>query len=409
MLKWIWQSSHIFKLILIYQSFSNYPTEAERLDAFQAHVGTDKKPIQDAQLQASLDQMVDRVYAAYQTAFPKFMSNKAKPMAMIQDSDLELDASSVLEGKHNDNHVGLIIASKAFVISKKPIAAKIGLLAHEFAHLYFWDREEYGEAFNVRYASGKSIADSEIYAFQRWLDLSTHMGLLILPESGGALINSHLGEFSEPVFEEMYNSKNPKCGRELLLKLADLMDPIEALYSNYDSDLVIDTPAKLHLLKTNSDQLVAFTRDCTERENFSKMRVRRDVVSVLHLFNIGNEFDLKSGITFDQMFEIARKAKEALAQLSARFDSLELRYDSVEDRADETAVVVLKKSNIDPAEFANLLLGVLGADEAKCSSQIAKGSTIPYGRLSDSHHAPCWRVDHLKKFARSNRGIPNLE
>ncbi len=42
---------------------------------------------------------------------------------------------------------------------------------------------------------------------------------------------------------------------------------------------------------------------------------------------------------------------------------------------------------------------LLTADErASCTSALDAGKLVPYGLLSDAHHAACWRIGHLHRL-----------
>jgi hypothetical protein len=80
-----------------------------------------------------------------------------------------------------------------------------------------------------------------------------------------------------------------------------------------------------------------------------------------------------------------------------------LRYYSTEENADDRTVPVLRAQELEPTGLAQFFSTLLpAATQQECQALIAAGTVPPYGvDLSDTHHATCWRMDHVARVAAS--------
>ena len=75
-----------------------------------------------------------------------------------------------------------------------------------------------------------------------------------------------------------------------------------------------------------------------------------------------------------------------------------LRYFSYEEDADDVSVTVLREAGLAPAALGDFFLGAFA--QPSCTTLLERGVVPPYGvDLVDEHHAPCWRVHHVRQYA----------
>lgn len=391
-----------------YLPFINYDSSREELNAFQEYYGVTEKPITNESFEKQLTAMMRTVYDGYKKTFPRFMQNKAMPHALIRDDDSEIEVVAFVS-RREDLNQGILFVSRGFLASAESVDVKLGILAHEFGHLFFGDKGRKNPAFDIHYASGRPMNQSEISGFESWLELSQKLGLLLLPESGSLTKDSDLARFIEPVFNEMLASRNPNCGRPLMVKLAQNMQIVLKLYSPFQWDFIADAPEEKQLLSKTASDIENLVHACTANESFSPIKIPGGVARIFRKYGVASDLPWEDGLNFDQWFRAAREGKQALRHFAEQFDLKDVRYLSFEDRADRAAVRVLKTLGRNPTQFVDSFLFVLHNDKDRCLNEIKNGNQIPFGNPADVHHSVCYRLDQIRKFDQSDSQIPGLE
>jgi hypothetical protein len=77
-----------------------------------------------------------------------------------------------------------------------------------------------------------------------------------------------------------------------------------------------------------------------------------------------------------------------------------MRRYAEEAEADQIAVRVLRRANVDPGGGAGFLLRTMDpAARTQCDAALGRGEVPPFGGFSFLHPAMCWRVFQAKQFA----------
>jgi hypothetical protein len=79
-----------------------------------------------------------------------------------------------------------------------------------------------------------------------------------------------------------------------------------------------------------------------------------------------------------------------------------IRFYTEEEEADDVAVYVAQKAKLSLRAYGAFMNNAQqgAADRDTCTTIRATGAEPPYGALSDTHHATCWRVDHAERMAK---------
>jgi hypothetical protein len=96
------------------------------------------------------------------------------------------------------------------------------------------------------------------------------------------------------------------------------------------------------------------------------------------------------------------------AQLGVSWDRV--RYFTTEEDADDASARIMLEMGLAVDGGSQLLIGTDPALSSVCMPMLSSGSVIPYGeKLTDDHHATCWRASHqqLVGVSASGRQLPS--
>ena len=92
------------------------------------------------------------------------------------------------------------------------------------------------------------------------------------------------------------------------------------------------------------------------------------------------------------IFALVKKEREIMREVEGKVDLSKVRYYSIEEEADDLAVRVLSKLNIDNTKFS------LFFSDSECEKILAQGKIPDYGGILDAHHGSCFRTYHIRAF-----------
>lgn len=109
---------------------------------------------------------------------------------------------------------------------------------------------------------------------------------------------------------------------------------------------------------------------------------------------------------------LTMRATEDMLYASANQAWSQLRYFSTEEDADNVSVEVMRAAHKDPASLQQFFQALVPAPvSSACDEVLRLNGFPPYGvDLTDSHHAVCWRMGHVKRQSKdtSLRTLPPI-
>jgi hypothetical protein len=361
---------------------------------------------------ADVHREVDAIWAIFKALFPRDTEGLELPRVLLLDN-AKRNAFAVF-----DRELGLL--PHAFMINTGllksgsgdvDIDGLRGVIAHELAHhvlKHGWDdnHEKVNRFYLAANATGAQFGFEQTNdpalseGGNKFIELASVSGdWPVKAWNGFPRANGVLGKIKTYIHNEAKKKNAAACAtaEQSLAKVATAAAPIVA----DGTSVVPATAAELKALDAATREYLARELTCTNVLTDSLVKMAAAFLGTTEAAVLAELPDETKAAMAP-----AKTAYEAVARITVAHDAAlikipvdGLRYYSTEEEADDVSVnVLLRLEGANPNGMGAFFRdGMDDAARAKCDAEIASGEP-KYGRLSDGHHATCWRMWHVAKL-----------
>lgn len=368
------------------------------------------------------ERAVDLVYNAYKALYPSFMSNKQKPMVVLEEDESAFGSFAFMPRMDGPRRGMLVVTEGLMKMNGIDRGTQMGIIAHEMAHILFWHQDTGGKSLRPILKSGRRVSSSTEQAFSRWMFLATMAGGHSLPALNGLPLNGNLGRDVRLISELIRDKGKGDCGPALLDAVTQQTSEIMNSYSYYSWGFNATDPASLGILDRASKTIISQVNSCILRnsilnEKFLHLKryqiggiqypadqIFKRISPALNIFEDAPDFQI--------IIKASRQAHREMNEIYKREGFGDVRWYSAEDQADEAATTILKHLNIDHGSFASGVQSALSVpkkDLESCKRDLRFNREPPYGEFSDPHHSNCWRAWRIINYGNQNDRLPYVK
>lgn len=365
-----------------------------------------------------LETYLRKIWAGFKLVYPSNVNDMPVPeIVIIEDSTKGAFALS-----DNDNQIipWIFVVHSGFLENTTDVEA-MGVIAHELAHIVLqhlipenkFKMQKYYLANSIEEPLGflqKNNIELKIRA-QRMSDIMKNMiGLFYAAEPAGIPVDI----FGDANYTNLlisllrkHQNDNAFCKKAA----AGYLAARNFVFAHFDdlSQQVNLSTEQLNDLNSNFFQINKNLSNCSnERSTLEELLKRTFKISDEVLKNDikANNYDASDFQLFNQqsnifvgLLAVIKEKQIELQALDKKVDLKNLRFYSHEEQADEASIMVMRAINEPPSgQFDFLLKSLSKENQHKCIETIKSGKVPYYGSISDTHHSPCYRIYHSKRF-----------
>ncbi len=358
------------------------------------------------------ERVLRRVWAGYSRLYPATTNGLPIPWIAIQKHNF-IDANVTSDSKNPK------LAPHAFYMGQRLMELSddglAGVMAHELTHLLFpnfrpiyYKVPDGSEPFGFLQSNDP---DAEVI-YKQWQSLTHLVGPMEIPELNGLPVpyvyDGQLFEVVRRLASQLGDSTSlsckavqtpfPKWRLDLVLKYVSMID--QKLRMNH---------AESEDLKQLTKEYVANLRSCLGSKQARFLEVFQEVLQKpaaelgAKYDDFAKAFDQQPNVV-DGMLAATNLGFRKLGDLRGRFDMDNLRVYSDEEYCDDNSVRVLREVGFRPDGIEEFFLSAAEdaqpGSKAQCLALIEDAQVPPYGLLTDTHHAACYRVYHVRALSR---------
>ncbi|MGE3680448.1 MAG: hypothetical protein AB7G93_01900 [Bdellovibrionales bacterium] len=354
--------------------------------------------------------ILQRVWAGYQQLFPSHTFDLPVPQIAIQDHQY-LDAS--VNGDLSDPK----LAPHAFYMGQRLLELSddgvAGVMAHELTHLLFPDFQfkYYRAALDHEPLGFLQTNDPDVEkAYTELQSITRVVGPMRIPELNGLpapiVYDGKLYDLIVKLAGALGDPNQPACQKVQVPFPKWRLDLVLKYLSKIDQTLHM-TPEQKQDLDRDTKDYIADLRSCLGHKDVPFLEALQ---SILHqpiteleakYEDYAAVFDREENIV-DGVFAVTEYGYGKLEEFQRQHTLDRFRVYSNEEYCDDNSVRVVRAIGYRPQAIEEFFLHAMEdaqpGTRARCLAVIEAGKVPPYGLLTDTHHAGCYRVYHARAF-----------
>lgn len=365
-------------------------------------------PFTDARYKPQRE-LIAKVWQGFQKLYPERTKDLPVPVVVIVDIP---DPDGWVDKEAGTDLFPCLFTLTAPVTTMNP-RGTAGLMGHELTHLLFGDFKDKYYQLNGNDEPLGFLQPDDPYArklVQEWLKLTKVVGPFLIDELNDLPVkftyDGALFSLMTHAAQTYGDASRPTCKRAGFPTWAKKLTRSYLSYADFAVYMTPDERKELdQLTEAYADDLkgclgdkkIPFTTLAASNYGDKAPEIVKEWASEIAIF------DSYSNLA-DSFIGLSTKTYQSMRLFKQKHDLPSLRWYSNEEVADDTSARVLKSMGIKPTEFGDFWLQLIEmiqpGNKAKCLKQLENNNIPSYGILSDPHHAPCFRVWHLREMAR---------
>lgn len=367
-------------------------------------------PATDARY-ARIEAILSRVWAGYQALFPQKTDQLPVPALAILQKDF-------FEAYVTDDPQSHLLPNAFFVYEKvlsRPDHEIAGLIAHELTHLltpsfqFIYYQVLPGQPEPLGF---QQVNDPQVEKIvTEWRKITEVVGPFLIPELNGLpapivydgqlfnLIPKMAALWGDSKLAACQNIQNPLPSWRLKLVLR---------YLSMIDQVVRMTPDQAQEMDKETRSYIADMYSCLGRQQGQLLVILQELYHkpaielAAKYGEIAKTFDQAPNVV-DGIFAVTAEEYQKLQAFAAQYELSSFRAYSDEEIADDNAVRVMHLAGFPADSIADFFLTLMEdaqpGSRAQCALLLQFGQVPPYGLITDSHHAVCFRVYHVRQMA----------